>query len=121
MSLWFLWLRRGRIGTLSSGLKAFDSLNKSVRTFSLFWHVVFVGCILEAAAKVPAHSATKKSAQDSKEARVPNSSQRPNETGTTHTGDTNDGGANDREPQEEIAENQQAATKNDSASEIDKD
>lgn len=31
MILWLLWLRKGRIGTLASGLRAFDQLNKPVR------------------------------------------------------------------------------------------
>lgn len=121
MSLWFLWLRRGRIGTLSSGLKAFDTLYKPVRIFPLFWPVVFAGCILEAAAIIYANSATKKGAQDSKEARVPDLPQRADETGTTKTGDTDKGGANDRETQEEVAANQRAVENDDSASKVDKD
>lgn len=92
MVLWFLWLRRGRIGTLSSGLKAFDTLNKPVRRFSVFWPVVFAGCTM-----LYAYPATKKEAQDSKAARAPDSPQRADETGMTQTGDTKDDTANDRE------------------------
>ena len=89
--------------------------------FPLFWPIVFATCILEGAAVPYALEARKKGAKDSKEARVPNSSQRPDETGTTHTGNTNGDEANDRETQGETAANQQAAENDDNASEVDKD
>lgn len=105
---------------LSSGLKAFDTLNKPVKTSSLLWPVVFTGAVLQVAATVYAHQA-KKSAQDSKAARPPDSPQHADEAGIIQTGGRNEGGAKNRETQEEYATNQRAAENDDSASKIDKD
>ena len=120
MLLWFLWLRKGRVGTLSSGLKAFDTLNKPVKTSSLLWPVFFTVFILDVAATVQIYQATKKRAQDSKAARLPDSPQRADEAGTTQTGDVDEGGAKDRETREGYAADQRAAENDDSASESDK-
>lgn len=92
-----------------------------MKSSSLLWAVVFAGGILDVAAVIYAHQATKKSAQDSKAARLPDSPQRADEAGTTQIGDVNEGGANNPETQEEVAANWRAAENDDSASESDKD
>ena len=100
MLLWLLWLRRGHIGVLASGLKALDALdalNKPARRLSVDWPfamAVFAICAMGDVI-VYAHRTTKTGAQDSKAARVPD--QRADETGKPLTGETKENAANELE------------------------
>ncbi len=123
MLLWFLWLRRGHIGTLASALKAFDKLNKPARSFSVNWPLISeisVGCSVGTAIGF-AIPLPKTGAQDSKAAAVPEPPQRADETGKPLTGEMKEDAVNDKKPQEGTTANQRAAGNDDKAPGNDKD
>lgn len=115
--LWFSWLRRGRIGTLASGMKAFDTLAKPAKRFSVNWPMVFVfsaGCAMGTAISFPL-PAPKTGAQDSKASRVPDPADGADEAGKTRTEETKEDAPNDQEMQEGTAATQWAPRDGDRA------
>ena len=121
MLLWFLWLRSGRIGTLASALKSFDTSNKPARNFSIDWPRIFAIPVDFAIEMVIPPPATKTGVQESKAARVPDELHRADETGKISTGETKEDATNDKETQGGTAANQRAAGSNDKAPENGKD
>ena len=105
MLLWCLWLRRGRIGVLSQGLKAFDQLDKPARRLRLDRPLISAGfAVLTVSALVLAE----RRAEAAKVARAPHPSQRADETGNTLSGETKGNAASDKEKQEGSPANQPA-------------
>lgn len=101
--LWFLWLRKGRIGALGSSSRAFDKSNKPARRVS--WLHIFAGSIGFALWIAFWHFPRFIFArvQDAKAARVRN---RPDRIGMNLP---KEDVATDEEPQEETPANQPAA------------
>ena len=121
--LWFLWLRRGRLGAIASSLRAFDRVNKPARKFSVDWPLAFVflaSCAM-GTPLVYAEQARKTGAQDSKTGRDPDPPQHANGTGETPTKETKEDAANDKETREGNAANSLATGSDDRAPENEND
>ena len=121
--LWFLWLRRGRLGVIASSLRAFDRVNKPARKFSVDWPFAFVflaSCAM-GTPLVYAEQARKMGAQDSKTGRDPDPPQHANGTGETPTEETKEDAANDKVTREGNAANSLATGSDDRAPENEND
>ena len=97
MLLWCVWLRKGRIGVLSQGFKAFDQLDKPARRSLLDRPLRSAGL---AVMTVSALVLAERQAEAAKAARTPHPSQRADETGNTLPGETEGNAASDKEKQD---------------------
>ena len=122
MPLWFLWLRKGRIGTLASGLRAFDQLNKPARSspqallVTLVWVIISTNLLALLIEK-----GKRQGAEDAKETKESNPQQHSDEAGNNPAGEPEKDSASNDNTQEETPASQPAAENNDKAPGKDKD
>ena len=122
MPLWFLWLRKGRIGTWASGLRAFDQLNKPARSSPQALLVILVGFIISTnLLGLLIEGPKKQKAEDAKETKESDPQQHSDEAGNNPAGDPEKDSASNDKTQEETPASQPAAGKNDKAPGKDKD
>ena len=110
MLLWFLWLRKGRIGTLASGLRVFDQLNKPARK-SLLDRPVLLALLLGLTntgfSMISLDRRLEElKAKDAKATSVPDPPKPADETGDTLPGDAEENATNSNQTQEETPANQ---------------
>ena len=114
MPLWFLWLRRGHIGTLASGLRAFDRRNKpaprSLRNWPIYvaWVTILVNLLVYVDGE-----RKRQEAENEKKARESVSQPHSDEAGNNPSGDPKKDAASDDEAHEETPASQPAAGNND--------
>ena len=122
MPLWFLWLRKGDIGTVASGLRAFDQWNKpaprSLRNwlFHWAWLTIYINLVAFAI-----EDNKRKKAELEKEAQGSDPQTHSDEAGNNPSEDPKQDAAPNDKTQEETPDIQPAAEDKDQASGKDKD
>ena len=122
MPLWLLWLRKGRIGALASGLRAFDQLNKPARSSPqallglLVWVIISTNLFALLIEK-----RKKQKAEDAKETKESDPQQHSDEAGNNPSGVPEKDAASGDKTQEDTPASQPAAENNDQTPGKDKD
>ena len=122
MPLWLLWLRKGHIGTLAAGLRAFDQWDKPAKRSLANWlfHLAWVPFLINFAVDVRKET-KRQDAELEKEARESDSQPRSDDVGNNHSGESEKDAASDDETQGETPASRPAAGKKDKASGEEKD
>ena len=112
MPVWFLWLRRGHIRTLASGLRAFDQLPKPPKR-SLLESPVFLICFVITLGILVSIVEIIQKARDAKAARASDPQQQSDETGNNPSGNPKEDEASNNDTQEDNPTNQPVAGNDD--------
>lgn len=120
--LWFLWLRRGRIGVLSSALRAFDKANKHKSWLFGNWRTLSFGAVAGLGiVELIWREHKKQEAQQAEKAVITEPPQHASETGKPLAEGPKEDAADDSNAQEGASIEQPAAVNDDNVSENDKE